>query len=226
MGKVAGHFRSNAVAYAALFVALSGSAYAASQVGSGDIQDDAVQRRHIDNEAVASKEVADRSLTDKDVKQPKFVPVKPASAADCSEVLEFCGSGAGIWHNEIDPADYAKDESLADNPTRAGYFVSPDGQVHLQGTVTGGLVSFPGCKPPSTDEIFILPRKLWPSRDIQIPTTIREVTENSGDCATVLKPGPAIIEISDRGAVELNDSDDDQNHVIYALLDGISFRPR
>lgn len=41
--RVSDHLRSNVIGYLALFVALSGSAYAANKIGTGDIKKGAVK---------------------------------------------------------------------------------------------------------------------------------------------------------------------------------------
>ena len=61
------HLKQNAVAYAALFVALGGtSAYAADRIGSRDIAEDAVVAKHIKDGQVKSGEVGDGSLLAQD----------------------------------------------------------------------------------------------------------------------------------------------------------------
>ncbi len=62
------HFRHNAVAYLALFVALSGTAWAASKVGSKDIKNNAVLSKHIKKGQVNGTDVKDASLTSADIK--------------------------------------------------------------------------------------------------------------------------------------------------------------
>jgi hypothetical protein len=52
------HFRSNVVGYLALFVALSGTAYSASELGRN-----AVRSRHIKNGAVKNQDLADNAVT-------------------------------------------------------------------------------------------------------------------------------------------------------------------
>lgn len=72
-GRISEHLRGNAVGYLALFVALSGTAWAAHRIGAGDIKRNAVRTRHIKNGqvktadlgagAVTGAKVADGSLT-------------------------------------------------------------------------------------------------------------------------------------------------------------------
>lgn len=63
--RLLGYLRGNLIALAALFVALGGTAWAASKVGSGDIRSDAVLARHIADGQVGKSELkpAGRSLS-------------------------------------------------------------------------------------------------------------------------------------------------------------------
>ena len=63
------HLRSNAVAYLALVIALSGTAYAADKIGSKDIKGQAVGSKQLENGGVKSKDVKDGALKSKDFKQ-------------------------------------------------------------------------------------------------------------------------------------------------------------
>lgn len=88
------------VAYLALFVALSGTAWAAATIGPGDIKDNAVRSKHIKEGQVKSADVADDSV----------------AAADLAP------DSAGF--SELDPAAfYAPDISGGGGQ----YQVSPDG---------------------------------------------------------------------------------------------------
>ena len=62
------HIRSNVIGYLALFVALSGSAYAVATVGPDDIRRDAVRSKHIAKNAVKAPDVKDETLSSRDVK--------------------------------------------------------------------------------------------------------------------------------------------------------------
>jgi hypothetical protein len=65
--KTIAHLKQNAVAYAALFVALGGtSAYAADRIGSDDIAANAIVAKHIKDGQVKSAEVGDGTLLAKD----------------------------------------------------------------------------------------------------------------------------------------------------------------
>lgn len=65
--RIASHLRSNVVAYAALFVALSGTAYAANTVGSADIIDNSVASVDLKNSDVRGADVRDGTLGSLDV---------------------------------------------------------------------------------------------------------------------------------------------------------------
>lgn len=94
------HFRSNVVAYLALFVALcTGSAYAANQVTSKDIAKNAVKAKHIKDGqvrgaelgagAVSGEKVADDSLTGADIDEASLQLKLPPAAAPEKPNLEF-----------------------------------------------------------------------------------------------------------------------------------------
>jgi uncharacterized protein YjbI with pentapeptide repeats len=66
--RLASHARGNAVAYVALFVALTGTAWAAATIGPRDIKSNAVRSRHIKDGGVKSADVNDATLQGGDVK--------------------------------------------------------------------------------------------------------------------------------------------------------------
>lgn len=65
--RLASHVRGNAIAYLALFVALSGTAWATSRIGSGDIKRNAILGKHIKKGQVTSQDVKDESLSSSDI---------------------------------------------------------------------------------------------------------------------------------------------------------------
>lgn len=67
--RVGVYARRNVVAFAALFVALSGSAYAAGEIGSGDIAKKAVHAKHIAKKAVRAKHIRKNSIRTQHVKK-------------------------------------------------------------------------------------------------------------------------------------------------------------
>jgi hypothetical protein len=56
--KLRAHVASNAVAYLALFVALGGSSYAATTIGTGEIKDNSVRSRDIRNGTIRGRDTA------------------------------------------------------------------------------------------------------------------------------------------------------------------------
>src|SRR3954471_24319670 len=81
------HVRGNAIAYVALFVALSGTAFAASQlpknsVGSKQLRKNAVTAAKIKKNAVNGAKVKDDSLTGSDIKESTLGTVPRATNAD------------------------------------------------------------------------------------------------------------------------------------------------
>jgi hypothetical protein len=67
-GRFRRHFRQQLVGYLALFVALSGSAYAAGLITGDDIARKAIAKKHIKKDAVVSKKVKNGSLLSTDFK--------------------------------------------------------------------------------------------------------------------------------------------------------------
>jgi hypothetical protein len=85
---LAGHVRSNAVAYLSLFVALGGTAYSAATIGAGDIRPNAVRAKHIKDGQVKGPEVVEASLDE--------VP-----AAGNADLLDDLDSGAFVPANSL-----------------------------------------------------------------------------------------------------------------------------
>jgi hypothetical protein len=85
----------------ALFVALSGGAYAAgvlpaNSVDSKQIKKNAVVRAKIKNNAVDGSKVLDGSLTGDDVKESSFAKVPSASLADSAASATHSGSSGAL----------------------------------------------------------------------------------------------------------------------------------
>jgi hypothetical protein len=80
MGKgVRAHLRGNAVGYVALFVALSGTTYAAATISSHDVVNDSLKSIDLKNgAAVKSKDVFDDSLSGADVDEATLEGVNAA----------------------------------------------------------------------------------------------------------------------------------------------------
>ena len=90
--RISDHIRGNVVGYLALFIALSGTVYAADKVGSNDIKTGAVKSKQIandgvkskdlkDGKAVKSRDVKDNDLTGEDIDEASLSGVSPAGAA-------------------------------------------------------------------------------------------------------------------------------------------------
>lgn len=136
-----GHLRGNAVAYAALFVALGGTGYAASQVGSEDIARNAVRSKHIGKGQVKKADVNARSL---------------------SAVL-----GSGLLGGQLSGLDPAPNSSTGGNVTAFGPWSSPNGDgfeepfgiaVPVRATVRDLHFSILGAQPvnPSDADVGLL----------------------------------------------------------------------
>jgi hypothetical protein len=61
-GRLGEHLRRNVVGYLALFLALGGSAYAGSQIGAGDIEDDAIRSRHVKADKLNGSDIDESTL--------------------------------------------------------------------------------------------------------------------------------------------------------------------
>jgi hypothetical protein len=99
--RVASHVRSNIVGYVALFVALSGTVYAADKVGSNDIKTGAVKSKQIGEDAVLSRDLKDgKAVKSSDVKDGSLAEADIApgsltglSVSDGSLTLRDLGGG-------------------------------------------------------------------------------------------------------------------------------------
>ena len=118
------HIRSNVVAYLALFVALSGTAYAADKIGSKDIRKGAVKSKQIadgkvksrdiqNGRGVRSVDVKDGSLTGADIEESSLDSVPNAGNADSALSLQgfgpsqFLGSDRILYGRQPSGADEA-----------------------------------------------------------------------------------------------------------------------
>jgi hypothetical protein len=159
--KIRGHIRSNVIGYVALFVALSGTAYAVdgplegqNQVGSADIINNEVQSADIKDanltnadirvDAVTTGKIANGAVT-----SPKIAGVMGAAFTDAGlpAGLQGCVEGTNLW------------QDLSSNVNNeAGYYRDPLGIVHLHG------IAVKCGSPPSGDTIFTLPAGYHPAK--------------------------------------------------------------
>jgi hypothetical protein len=210
---------ANAMASVAVFLALGGVAFAATQlpkasVGARQLKPGAVGTAKIKDGAVSGAKVKDGSLSAVDL-APGTIPASvagargPAGAAGAQGPAGEPGAGllpasfidAGLPDGE--PGCGAHQGFVNWEPTsteHVGYYRSPDGFVHLQGTALQ-------CNPDS-GVVFVLPAGYRPAGRVfffgQIPTT-RE---------------PTIVNISSNGEIFSGLP----NVEIPVSLDGISFR--
>jgi ABC-type transporter Mla subunit MlaD len=66
--RIANHLRSNVIGYVAVFIALSGTAYAVDRVGPNEIAKNAVMAKHVKKNAIRTADVKDGGLRPKDVR--------------------------------------------------------------------------------------------------------------------------------------------------------------
>ena len=115
---ISNHIRTNIVGYLALFVALSGTVYAADKIGSKDIKTGAVKSKQIGNEQVKSKDLKDgkavksrdvknNDLTGADIDESSLAGVAPAGVAG--------GDLSGSFPNPAIAADAVDSSKVADN---------------------------------------------------------------------------------------------------------------
>jgi hypothetical protein len=124
--KIRQHIRSNVIGYIALFVALSGTAYAANTVGSSDIIDESILSQDIKNgevknndlgtDAVGSGKIVDSAVRSADVADDTTdfgltaQDLEPASVGT-SEVADKSLTGKDVGFGELTGANVA-DTSL------------------------------------------------------------------------------------------------------------------
>jgi hypothetical protein len=90
-GRISEHLRSNVVGYLALFVALSGTAYAAATVGSGDVINDSLKSADLKNgKAVKAADVKDDALGGADIDEASLEGLD-AATFDGRPRTEFLG---------------------------------------------------------------------------------------------------------------------------------------
>ena len=97
--KVVSHVRNNAIAWVALFVALTGTAFAAgalqkNSVGTKQLKKNAVTAAKIKKNAVNGAKVKDDSLTGKDIKESTLGIVPDANHANSADSAQSAQSAA------------------------------------------------------------------------------------------------------------------------------------
>ncbi|MGZ3318688.1 MAG: hypothetical protein ACXU95_15495 [Isosphaeraceae bacterium] len=132
------------VAYLALFVALGGSAYAASQlgkntVGSKQLKKNAVNTAKIKKEAVTAAKVKKGTLTGAQINVSTLGAVPSAQMASALAPAEG-------WHVVGAPGEPGfigawKAESSSPTLESVAFYKDHEGIVHLRGVATGGMAS-------------------------------------------------------------------------------------
>ncbi len=149
---VSKHVGGNIVAYLALVVAMSGTAYAAATIGSGDVIDNSL--RSVD-------------LKDGNVKQVDLKPAQPWREVGAVGQPAFQGTTVisgfpATWVNE----------TFGGVHETAGFYRDPYGRVHLKGTVclsvdgSGGGCFQQGGQTPGDLTIFTLPSGYRPAHKV------------------------------------------------------------
>jgi hypothetical protein len=141
------HLRQQFVGYLALFVALSGTAYAAATIGPAQIKNDAVRSRHVKDGAVKNPDLGANSvgtgkvlngtLLKQDFKAGQIPPAVPPTepvrlvkdaggSGNCGNVTgEFCRNGDTWWRNY----------DLVEGYAPVAFYRDRSGIVHLQGSL-------------------------------------------------------------------------------------------
>ena len=160
--RVGGHLRGNAVGYLALFIALTGTSYAATKIGPGDIKKNAVLAKHVKDGVLTGAEVADNALTGADIDEGSLqnVPVlladgsvttaklsdaavtmpKLADAAVSEQKLAFDPA----TQSELDAATTAIPDSRLETITTPGKIA--DSALSSNVALLGGTQTYSGAK--------------------------------------------------------------------------------
>ena len=113
--RLARHFRINVVAYLALFVAMSGTAYATATIGSADIKANAVLSKHIKNGQVKNPDLGTNAVTGTKIQNETITSAKIQDGTITSADIADAPSGsdavdADTFH-EFLPTNFIMDGS-------------------------------------------------------------------------------------------------------------------
>ena len=137
MTKLLGHFKSNVIAYLALFVALGGTSYAAIKIPAG-----AVGNRQLRNHSVSPIKLDHGSFAGYMRAYAEISPLGQIIASrPAAKVLVWQASGSFVggtiqWSQPIPPSCFALATAAA--PTPGGASVS----AHLAGTTKGDALTY------------------------------------------------------------------------------------
>ena len=164
--------RQQFVGYLALFVALGGTAYAAATIGPGQIKNDAVRSRHIDNgevknadlgaNSVGTGKVLNGSLLKQDFKAgqipPAVPPMEPVRIVKEPSATGNCPAATGEFcRYPVSDITY-RWENYGHGYAPAAFYKDRSGIVHLEGSINAenfdaGAVT-----------VFVLPPGYRPTR--------------------------------------------------------------
>ena len=86
-GRIHSHIRANVIGYVALFIALSGTAWAGAKINAGDISKNAVRSKQIKNAQVKTKDIRDGHVRAADVLDGSLTGAEIALGAIGTEQL-------------------------------------------------------------------------------------------------------------------------------------------
>ena len=136
MGPLHRHIRSNVVGYVALFVALSGVAYAANNAPKNSVTSSSIKKG-----AVKSSDVANEALTGTDVSEATLGQVPNAGALDSLDSAAFvqdtdvAGGDVGGSFSNLDLATGAVDAGELSLTAVRPQNIAPNGTAGVAGTV-------------------------------------------------------------------------------------------
>ena len=212
------HLRSNAIAYLALFIALGGTAFAASKVTSGDIKDNTIKGKDIGGGQVAGSDLRDESATGDDVAD---------GSLDGSDIQDGGLTGADLADKsvggaKIDPATKVPNADMLDGHGSTRYGVG------LQmGAATGigpgvNIVRFPsGVTVPADNGLMAISPEVLELRDF---TAFAEGLSGSEQIAVSLEGGSLVTPCVLTNANPVcHNASNEQSEVVGQALWGIRF---